>query len=152
MSLVGQWIRIHLPMQRTQVPSLIQQDPTCCRATKPTDCNYWSLGSGAHACNKRSHHKVKPVHHNEDPVQSKYVNRNKSTWECVYVICNHYTVLYKGLEHPRILVSAVIWKWVPQGCWGIEQNGQISYLGVLQVWDSRVERNLSQWKGSKYGG
>lgn len=24
---------------------------------------------------------------------------------CAEVICKHYTVLYKGLEHPRILVS-----------------------------------------------
>ena len=29
-----QWIRIQLPMQGTQVQSLVQEDPTCCRATK----------------------------------------------------------------------------------------------------------------------
>ena len=29
-----QWIRIQLPMQETQVQSLVQEDPTCCRATK----------------------------------------------------------------------------------------------------------------------
>ena len=34
-SLVIQWLRIHLPMQRTCVPSLIQEDPTCCRTAKP---------------------------------------------------------------------------------------------------------------------
>ena len=34
-SLVVQWLRIHLPMQGTQVQSLVQEDSTCCRATKP---------------------------------------------------------------------------------------------------------------------
>ena len=41
-SLVVQWLRIHLPMQRTQVRSLVQEDPTCCGANKPMCCNYWS--------------------------------------------------------------------------------------------------------------
>ena len=39
-SLVVQRIRIHLPMQGTQVQSLIQEDPTCRRATKPMCHNY----------------------------------------------------------------------------------------------------------------
>ena len=34
-SLVAQWLRIRLPMQGTQVQSLVQEDPTCCRATEP---------------------------------------------------------------------------------------------------------------------
>ena len=34
-----QGIRIHLPMQGTQVRSLVQKDSTCCRATKPVCCN-----------------------------------------------------------------------------------------------------------------
>ena len=34
-SLVAQWIRIHLPLQETWVRSLVQEDPTGCRATKP---------------------------------------------------------------------------------------------------------------------
>ena len=34
-SLVVQWLRIHLPMQGTQVQSLAQEDPTCHGATKP---------------------------------------------------------------------------------------------------------------------
>ena len=32
--LVVQWIRIHLPMQETQVQSLVWEDSTCHRATK----------------------------------------------------------------------------------------------------------------------
>ena len=33
--LVARWMRIHLPMQGTQVQSLIQENSTCYRATKP---------------------------------------------------------------------------------------------------------------------
>ena len=51
-SLVAEWIRSHLPMQGTQVPSLVQEDSMCCAVTKlmhhnyrghtlePTCCNY----------------------------------------------------------------------------------------------------------------
>ena len=39
-SLVVQWLRIHLPMQATQVPALVQEDPTCHGATKPVRHNY----------------------------------------------------------------------------------------------------------------
>ena len=39
-SLVVQWLRISLPMQGTQVQALVQEDPTCCRATKPERHNY----------------------------------------------------------------------------------------------------------------
>ena len=35
-SLVVQWFRIHLPMQGTWVQSLVQEDPTCHGATKPS--------------------------------------------------------------------------------------------------------------------
>ena len=34
-SLVAQWLRIHLPMQGARVRALVQEDPTCCGATKP---------------------------------------------------------------------------------------------------------------------
>ena len=34
-SLVAQWLRIHLPRQGTRVRALVQEDPTCGRATKP---------------------------------------------------------------------------------------------------------------------
>ena len=39
-SLVAQWLRIHLPMQGTQVPALVREDPTCRGATKPMRHNY----------------------------------------------------------------------------------------------------------------
>ena len=41
-SLVVQWLRIHLPMQGTRVWALVQEDPTCRRATKPVCHNYWA--------------------------------------------------------------------------------------------------------------
>ena len=34
-SLVVQWLRIHLPMQGAWVQSLLLEDSTCCRSTKP---------------------------------------------------------------------------------------------------------------------
>ena len=37
-----QWIRIQLPMQRTQVRSLVWGHPSCCRAAKPMGHNYWA--------------------------------------------------------------------------------------------------------------
>ena len=39
-SLVVQWLRIHLPMQRTRVRALVGEDPTCYRATKSMCHNY----------------------------------------------------------------------------------------------------------------
>ena len=39
-SLVAQWLRIRLPMQGTQIRSLVREDPTCRRATKPVGHNY----------------------------------------------------------------------------------------------------------------
>ena len=41
-SLVVQWIGIHLPVQESRVRSLVQEDLTSHRATKPECHNYWS--------------------------------------------------------------------------------------------------------------
>ena len=51
-SLVAQWLRIRLPMQRTWVRALVREDPTCCRATKPVRHNYWAcaLEPESHNC------------------------------------------------------------------------------------------------------
>ena len=84
--MVAQWLRIHLPMQGTQVRALIQEDPTCCRATKPIRHNYWfcALEPMSHNYwalmpqlmkpvhlepmlhNKRNHPNEKPAHRNEE--------------------------------------------------------------------------------------
>ena len=39
-SLVANWLRIRLPMQGTWVWSLVQEDPTCLKATQPLSHNY----------------------------------------------------------------------------------------------------------------
>ena len=39
-SLVAQWLRICLPMQRTRVRALVWEDPTCRGATRPVSHNY----------------------------------------------------------------------------------------------------------------
>ena len=39
-SLVVQWMRIHLPVQGTQVRSLVREDFTCLGATQPVHRNY----------------------------------------------------------------------------------------------------------------
>ena len=41
-SLLVQWLRIRLPMKRTWVRALVQEDATCHRATKPVRHNYWA--------------------------------------------------------------------------------------------------------------
>ena len=46
-SLVVQWLRIHLPMQETQVWPLVGEDSTWWGATKLMNLNYWALTPGA---------------------------------------------------------------------------------------------------------
>ena len=50
-SRVVQWLRICLAMPKTPVQSLVWEDPTCHRATKPT-CPYpgWDAGHAFQAC------------------------------------------------------------------------------------------------------
>ena len=63
-----QWLRISLPTQRTQVQSLLQEDPTCLQATKPVPTateplrrNYW----GPRAWSHPGHPSGRPTHCNE---------------------------------------------------------------------------------------
>ena len=67
-SLVVQWLRICLPMQGTQVQSLVGEDSTWFRATKPVHHNYWSLRALEPGCHKkRSHCSEKPANRNKQP-------------------------------------------------------------------------------------
>ena len=61
---------------------------------------------------------------------------------CSYIICKHYTILYKGLEHAWVLGSGGFW---------ILRDKELEDLlpGTLQVWDSRMEKNTSQQRGSE---
>ena len=72
-----QWLGIHLPMQGTQVQSLVWEDSTCQGATKPMHHSYWAHALEPMLHSKRSHHSEKPAHHNEDPPQPK-INRIKN--------------------------------------------------------------------------
>ena len=51
--LVSQWSRVYLPMQETQVPSLVREDPTCRGATKPMH-NYcaWRVATATREATK----------------------------------------------------------------------------------------------------
>ena len=46
---------------RTWVPSLVWEDPTCCRAAKPLHPSYWAHTLEPVLRNKRSHHSEKPL-------------------------------------------------------------------------------------------
>ena len=65
-SLVVQWLRMRLSMQATQVPSLVQEDPTCHRATKPVRHNYWAwaLEPASHNYWAHAPQLLKPESHN----------------------------------------------------------------------------------------
>ena len=73
---VVQWLRIHLPMQGTQVRASVREDPTCRGATKPVPVshNYWAhmpqllkpACLESVPCNKRSHCNEKPAHRNKE--------------------------------------------------------------------------------------
>ena len=60
-SLVVQWLRICLPKQGTWLQSLVQEDPTCRRATGPIHGNYCSRCATEPVLhNGRHHHNEKP--------------------------------------------------------------------------------------------
>ena len=61
---VVQCLRIQLPMQGSQVQSLVLEDSACCGAIKPVCYNCLCLESMF--CNKRSHCNEKPAHHTEE--------------------------------------------------------------------------------------
>ena len=70
-SLIIQWLRINLPMQRTWVRSLVQEDPTCCGAMNPTRPASCACALEPTLCNKRSHGNEKHAHCNSraDPAR-----------------------------------------------------------------------------------
>ena len=114
---VAQWLRIRLPMQGTWVRSLVQEDPTCCGATKPLHHNYQPtcrqllkpVRLEPVLCNKRSHCREKPTHGDEDSMQPEIKTNQKNTvmvnsphvtfWEKRWITVNP---LYLWVLHPRI--------------------------------------------------
>ena len=61
---MAQWLRICLPVQETQVRSLIWEDPARRRAIKPARHNYWACALERVLCNKRNHCSEKLAHCN----------------------------------------------------------------------------------------
>ena len=87
-----QWLRIHLPVEGTQVRSLVQEDPTSWGPTKPMHHNYWSMCTQSlcpatgEATTVRSPHNPQrpatpPVCSNKDPAQPT-VNKNCEEGKC----------------------------------------------------------------------
>ena len=96
-SLVAQWLRIRLPMQGTQVWSLVREDPTCHGATKPMHHNYWACAPEP-ACHNywarvlqllkpghlepvpatRSHRNEKPVHRTKSSPRSPQLEKARA--------------------------------------------------------------------------
>ena len=118
-SLVVQWIGVLLLMQEPWVWSLIQEDSTCCGATKPMGHNCWACARGPVCCNYWSphiwrtcfptreatavtspqaatgaattwHNTRKPVQSNEDPAQPKKKEVLKKEIACLK---NAYSVI-----------------------------------------------------------
>ena len=103
-SLVVQWLRICLAMQGTLVWSLIWEDSTCLRATKPVCYNYQAHTLAPVLCNKKPlqwkvralRRRVAPTHYsqtklecsNKDPVQLKI---NKQVFKKRKEISNGHT-------------------------------------------------------------
>ena len=56
-ALVVQWLRIHLQVMLTRVQPWVQEDPTCCKATKSLAPQRLSLCSRAH-----TQQLLKPLH------------------------------------------------------------------------------------------
>ena len=63
-SLVVQWLRICLPLERIQVRSLVREDSTCHGAMKPVGHNYRARFALEPVLCKRSHGNEKPMHRN----------------------------------------------------------------------------------------
>ena len=64
-SLVVQWMRIHLPMQGTRVQFLVRGDSTCPRAIKPICHSYCTQNNQA---TTTAHRTTKPEHCATEPV------------------------------------------------------------------------------------
>ena len=100
-SLVVQWFRICLPVQGTWVQSLVWEDPTCCRATKSVNPNYWAWTlepcsttrevTPRRSCTlwwrvalARSNWR-KPSHSNEDSAQPEEKKKVKINQSCLFI-------------------------------------------------------------------
>ena len=78
--MVVQWLRIHLPMQGTRVPSLVREEPRCFRTTKPgaTTTEPVVLNERSLCNPMKSSPCLQKVHEQQqDPVQPKNKKKQK---------------------------------------------------------------------------
>ena len=77
---MAQWIRIHPPMQETQVHSLIREDPRCCGADEPVCHNYQACVLEPGRCNCWGNHwnlcAFESMLHKRSPCNEKPLHRN----------------------------------------------------------------------------
>ena len=68
-------------MQETQVWFLVQEDPTCCEATKPMGQNYWAcaLEPGSHNYWANTLKWLKPAHSRARALQQEKLLNEKPT-------------------------------------------------------------------------
>ena len=92
------WMGLHLPVQRTWVQTLVQEDFICHRAAKPiwhtTEPKLQSLqatATEAHAskslCSTEKPHNGKPVHHKEE--KTPLTTTRESTYKTMKTQCRH---------------------------------------------------------------
>ena len=108
-SLVIQWMRVHLPMQGTQIRSLVWEDPMCHGATEPEPqllkpaCPRACTPQGrvdphllqlekAHTATKKTQHSRKPIH---------FKKRCVSTGVCFQTPLHHKANPPNALSLPR---------------------------------------------------
>ena len=109
-SLVAQGWRICLPMQEARVQSLMQEDPTCCRATKPVCApQLLSVRSRAHELQLRSPCTLEPAlhtprgHGSEKPAHqrlstAKIKKENLKATMVTKLACSQLGVLFRLME------------------------------------------------------
>ena len=91
-SLVVQWLRIHLSMQGMQIQSLVgKRDPTCHGATKPKCCNQRKSG----CCSK-------------DPVQTKKIKK-KGEEKGLPRDCDRIMFVKMGKTKEKSSQKSVVW-------------------------------------------
>ena len=105
-------LRIHLPMQGTWVRSLVWEDSTCHRPTKPVCHNYWTCSLEPRSpnywacilepvlCNQGSHYIEKPAHHNySSPCSLQLEKAHAQQQRCSTVKINKYKFLKRNLKY-----------------------------------------------------
>ena len=139
-------------MQGTWIWSLVQEDPTCLKATKPRSHNYWALvlqllepvQLEPVLCNESRHHNEKPMRCNKGPAQPQ-INTKKWVW----LFYSFFSSVCRDLGSPRkwraLKMEGV---WVPEDhveeSWPLTRN---TSFGQLYEWKMNFCVNLMKFGG-----